>query len=108
MLRFIRGLLLRIRRRRKFTALEYIDDKLTVMRSNTIYVLGDPYPWSILMVCPCGCGDYIELNLIEELSPSWRYNIHPTGMVSIYPSVWHLEKCGAHFSVKEGMIHWHA
>ncbi|MGE3343138.1 MAG: DUF6527 family protein [Vicinamibacterales bacterium] len=32
--------------------------------------------WAAALLCPCGCGDVIELNLVEQASPCWRVRQH--------------------------------
>ncbi|WP_407947756.1 DUF6527 family protein [Pontiella desulfatans] len=57
--------------------------------------------------CPCGCGDRVELNILQDCWPCWRYSEQETGLMSIYPSVWLIHDCGAHFSVHGSSIKWH-
>jgi len=34
------------------------------------------------MICPCGCGDKIELNLMKATRPCWTAEQHPDGLVT--------------------------
>lgn len=60
----------------------------------------------LLMRCPCGCGDQIELSLIENLSPCWQVVFHWNGTLSITPSIWRRKKCKSHFFYQKGQIKW--
>src|SRR5262245_13231378 len=60
--------------------------------------------WAHLL-CPCGCGEILALNLMESHWPYWTASIEADGVPTLYPSV-DSEKCGAHFWVREGEIIW--
>jgi hypothetical protein len=62
--------------------------------------------WAAAMVCPCGCGDIIELNLLKQARPCWSARLHPEGTVSLAPSVWRQKGCQSHFWVRSGRIDW--
>jgi hypothetical protein len=42
--------------------------------------------WCVGMRCPCGCGDVIELLVIEEATPRWDVSVDPKGRPSLSPS----------------------
>ncbi len=73
----------------------------------TLYVAGDKqHPWGATMLCPCGCGDAVQLNLLKEVSPCWRVQLNADRTVSLMPSVWRRKGCGSHFFLGDGRIDW--
>lgn len=70
-----------------------------------ICMLDEGQPWAVAMRCPCGCGDAIELILLEGVKPRWDLSID-RGLPSIHPSVWRNVGCRSHFWVRRGRIHW--
>lgn len=71
-------------------------DTVVVMRGQTR---------SIVMQCPEGCGDLITINLDRRSGPAWRV-YERSGRLTIYPSVWRENGCGAHFIVWNNQIVW--
>lgn len=49
-----------------------------------------------VMLCPCGCGETLPVNLDSRVGPAWRFYRSDKG-VSIYPSVWRDTGCQSHF-----------
>lgn len=75
----------------------------------TLYILTeDGDPWFAAMLCPCGCGTVIELNLLPDERPCWRYKIDSAGRPSLEPSVWRKIGCQSHFFLRRGQIVWAA
>jgi hypothetical protein len=62
--------------------------------------------WSILMRCPCGCGQPVELPLIREARPRWSLQVNKEGHPTLAPSIWRREGCGAHYFVRDGKVVW--
>lgn len=62
--------------------------------------------WSAAMRCPCGCGDKLEMMLLEEAKPSWKLKTQDQTPPTLHPSVWRQSGCGAHFWLRDGHIHW--
>lgn len=60
--------------------------------------------WAYLM-CPCGCGQQLALNLMPSQYPVWRVSIRTESDFSILPSV-DSTTCGAHFWLRSGRIKW--
>ncbi|WP_436231260.1 DUF6527 family protein [Caballeronia sp. LjRoot29] len=58
------------------------------------------------MICPCGCGEVIELNLLKQARPCWSAEEHPDGTISLVPSVWRQRGCRSHFFLRRGGIEW--
>ena len=78
------------------------------VEANAVYLIGEPYPWSLLMVCPCGCQEPVELSILQDTHPHWQFRTHFDGTLSVSPSVWLIASCGAHFTITRGEIRWHS
>jgi hypothetical protein len=77
------------------------------LKPDTLYVAGeDPHLWAAAMLCPCGCGDTIHLNLLEDENPHWSVHHERSGAVSLRPSVWRTKGCRSHFFVRSSRIEW--
>jgi hypothetical protein len=75
--------------------------------SKTIYVVEeDGYLEHVVMVCPCGCGQLLYMNLIPDERPCWRVIDHENGTISLWPSVWRQKGCHAHFWFRHGQVFW--
>jgi hypothetical protein len=86
---------------------ERVEDFPQQFHPDTLYVAGeDPYLWAAAMLCPCGCGDTIQLSLLEDESPCWRLCHEGDGAVSLRPSVWRTKGCRSHFFVRRSRIEW--
>lgn len=73
---------------------------------NLVLLRDDGENWSVGMLCPCGCGDTIELMLLEDARPRWDVDADGAGRASLRPSVWRKTGCRSHFWVRGGRIHW--
>lgn len=62
--------------------------------------------WCVGMRCPCGCGQIIELLLVQEASPRWSLKIGVYGLPTLAPSVWLQTGCRAHFWLRGGRVEW--
>ncbi|WP_352842754.1 DUF6527 family protein [Mesorhizobium sp. M0933] len=67
---------------------------------------GDGSYWGAAMTCPCGCGDRIELNMLQRIRPRWSATFDPYGRATLSPSVWRQIGCGSHFFIRHGRIEW--
>ena len=62
-------------------------------------------PRSVSMLCPCGCGDQIIVNLDNRIGPAWiLYN--KLNKYSLYPSVWRESGCESHFILWDNKVLW--
>lgn len=75
-------------------------------RRNLVLLRDGGENWSVNMKCPCGCGQIIELPLIEEAKPRWSLKIDDENLPTLSPSIWLREQCRAHFFVKRGKVLW--
>ncbi len=72
-----------------------------------LYRLGDAEcEWAAGMQCPCGCGAFIQLSLVEDSSPSWRIEQMRSGEFTLMPSVWRTVGCRSHFIIYRSRIFW--
>jgi len=72
-----------------------------------VYIIGVPgNEWLAEMLCPCGCGEILFLNLLQEEMPNWKWHVHTDGTLTLSPSIWRQVRCKSHFFLKEGTIEW--
>tara|TARA_R110000751_G_scaffold39719_15_gene94595 strand:+ start:43164 stop:43550 length:387 start_codon:yes stop_codon:yes gene_type:complete len=81
------------------------------MNSRTIYLEGNSKVfedyWYAHFICPCGCKEKIMLNLLNDVSPSWRLILNENKTTfSFKPSVWRTENCKSHFWITDSKIVW--
>jgi hypothetical protein len=62
------------------------------------------YLRSIVIACPCGCGDQLTINLDSRSGPAWRF-AERGEKVTLYPSVWRESGCRSHFVVWQNEIY---
>lgn len=93
---------LRPRRYRVLRVEEMVDNP----KRFQLYAIGGDSPWLANMHCPCGCGDLIQLSLLERDSPSWRLTVDESNFPTLSPSIWRSKECRSHFFVREGLIVW--
>jgi hypothetical protein len=75
--------------------------------AKSLYVVGEGgYRWYAAMLCPCGCGATLHMNLLPESRPRWRLTEHRDGTATLHPSVWRTKDCRSHFFVRRGLIDW--
>ena len=87
--------------------LVYCGDVPGTFNKETIYILGsNKFPWQIAFLCPCNCGDLIQLNLLKEARPSWNFKVDKRKKITLKPSVWRKVGCKSHFLVQKGRIVW--
>ncbi len=55
-------------------------------------------PRSVIMKCPCGCGEELVINLDDRIGPAWRLYRDKRGL-TLFPSVWRESGCRSHFIV---------
>lgn len=60
---------------------------------------------SLVLMCPDGCGQYISVNLDPRAGKAWR-TYGSENSLTVFPSVWRDEGCGAHFIIWRGRILW--
>lgn len=92
---------------RPFKTVKVNDNLPTRMESNVLYiVVEDDYEEQAVMVCPCGCGNILQMNLLPDERPCWYVTIHEDKTASLHPSVWRKKGCCSHFWFKHGKVNW--
>jgi hypothetical protein len=76
------------------------------LRDRRLYVMADPRPWAVAMLCPCGCRSVIQLSLLETDSPRWQLSVDRKGVPTLAPSVHRTRGCKSHFFLRAGRIDW--
>jgi hypothetical protein len=98
----------RVRLRGRRIRYENLEELPDTLNPATLYVAGEgPHAWGAAMLCPCGCGDVVQLNLLKQARPCWAIRHHRDGTVSVIPSIWRTKGCRSHFSIRQGRIHWY-
>lgn len=83
---------------------EYLPKQL---KPSTLYIVEeDGIEEQAAMVCPCGCGKTLQMNLLTDDRPCWRVTKHADGTASLHPSVWRQKDCRSHFWFRRGRIEW--
>lgn len=73
----------------------------------TIYLIGEGRNlWVAALVCPCGCGELLQMSLMPHGRPRWKATQHWDGTVSLHPSVWRQKGCRSHFFLRRGRVLW--
>jgi len=61
-------------------------------------------PRLLLLVCPCGCGEQLPINLDDRAGPAWRLYHGRNESLTLYPSVWRESGCESHFIIWRDQI----
>ncbi len=77
------------------------------LKKRALYVVQeDGYVEFAAMLCPCGCGKILYMNLLTDERPCWRVKIHKNNTASLHPSVNRQKGCCSHFWFKKGRVVW--
>ncbi len=88
----------------KTVVIEELPDRLD---AKAVYVGGENgHFWFVALVCPCGCGETLQMSLLADVRPRWTLSRHPDGTASLTPSVWRQVGCRSHFFLVKGRIQW--
>jgi hypothetical protein len=99
--------LLRGRPKRVTWRFERVEDLPDRPEMGFIYLAGAPgHLWGASMLCPCGCRETIDLNLLTQVRPHWKVSENANGTATLSPSVWRQMGCKSHFIVRRGQIVW--
>lgn len=72
----------------------------------TVVAVGEgEHLWYAVLVCPCGCGETIQLSLLQDERPRWRLTARD-GVPTLSPSVWRHRGCRSHFILRDGLVTW--
>src|ERR1041384_6295147 len=62
-----------------------------------VLVMPGNKPKSLKILCPCGCGDVVSINLMPQSAKAWRLWGDFRHGLSLWPSVWLDVGCKSHF-----------
>jgi hypothetical protein len=83
---------------------DYLPDNL---KPRTIYVVHENGAHEqAAMICPCSCGQVLQMNLLQDERPCWKVTQHTDGTASLHPSVWRQKGCKSHFWFRKGQVIW--
>lgn len=107
-LKRIVGLWKGLRRRKRLKKAVWVESRqdLPARIGANIYIVGSEKVKWVVLDCPCGCGERIDVNLMAARLPAWEFSTKD-GMVTVWPSLWMpREKCGSHFWIRNSRIIW--
>ncbi|MFV8577729.1 DUF6527 family protein [Ralstonia pseudosolanacearum] len=94
------------RLRGRYTIL-FVEELPDVLQARRLYAVGeDGRYWLAALKCPCGCGDIIQLPMIEGQRPRWALAQKGIRLPSLSPSIDRTAGCRSHFWLKQGVIRW--
>ena len=77
------------------------------LKRRMLYVVEDDgYFEQAALVCPCGCGRVLQMNLLPDSRPCWSVTQHSDGTASLHPSIWRQKDCKSHFWFRKSRIQW--
>lgn len=84
----------------------FVEDTLPIrLKRRTLYVVReDGFLEQAAMLCPCGCGRTLHMNLLTDERPCWRLIQYEDGTATLHPSVWRQKDCGSHFWFRHGRV----
>ncbi len=87
-------------------AMQIVEGNLPKKLKRRIFyiVQEDGFQEHAAMLCPCGCGAILQMNLLPDERPCWRVMLHADGTVSLNPSVWRQKECGSHFWFRHSRV----
>ena len=84
-----------------------VDDIQDHYEYGKLYLVGEKYNyWLCVFHCPCGCGELLELLLINNVTPHWLVEHIDDRHINLSPSVWKTDGCRSHFFVKSNYTIW--
>ncbi|WP_220485498.1 DUF6527 family protein [Ralstonia pickettii] len=82
------------------------DDLPNALQASKLYAVGEGGQcWLADLRCSCGCGDIIQLPMIEGQRPRGATQ-KGTRLPSLSPSVERTAGCRSHFWLEQGVIRW--
>lgn len=87
--------------------LHIVDDIQDFYEYGAMYLIGSENNfWCCAFHCPCGCGELLELLLVDGGVPCWSAKLIDDSHVDLSPSIWKTNGCKSHFFVKNNMVVW--
>lgn len=85
----------------------YVLELPEALDAGRLYVVGENgHQWFAAILCPCGCGATLQLNLQPDARPRWMLKVHWDDTPSLHPSVWRVKDCRSHFFLRRGLVEW--
>jgi hypothetical protein len=87
--------------------LVFVNEFPKIIKDKHVYIEGTLYNkdfWYAKFKCPCGCGDTLTLNLMEEDPPFWK--LKNSKKFSLSPSIRRKTKCRSHFWIIDSKVEW--
>ncbi len=85
----------------------FIDDVPDRLNNKVIYLIThQDQCWQIVMICPCGCGKLLHMNVIKDYHPCWKYEFDSHKRISLQPSIHRQVGCKSHFFIRNGKVNW--
>lgn len=77
------------------------------LRKRSLYIVEeDGFEEQAAMLCPCGRGHILHMNLLPDERPRWHVTRHAGGVATLHPSVWRKKDCRSHFWFRRGRVIW--
>lgn len=108
LINYLKNLWKRLTRRQKVNQIEWVQSRHDIPDNigKNLFIVGHSNPKWVVMKCPCGCGERLDVNLMKSHHPHWNIS-YQSEKISLYPSIWLSEdKCGSHFWLKKNKIIW--
>jgi hypothetical protein len=65
-----------------------------------VIITAGPTAKMLRLLCPCGCGEIITVNLRAEVGKAWDITFTEKHGLSLWPSVWLDTGCHSHFILR--------
>lgn len=95
---------------RRHLRLVFVSEFPEKLKNRKVYIEGDidlKDFWYAKLMCPCGCGDSLTLNLIDDVSPCWSIvKKDKSKLFSLHPSIRRRSDCKSHFWIIDSKIKW--
>ena len=101
-----RGLLAALSPRRSLRIVEGDALPAKLPRRDLVLARDGGEDWSVGLRCPCGCGQNLEMMVLEGVNPRWDVTTDTRGRPSLHPSVWLRSGCRSHFWIRGGKVVW--
>ncbi|WP_373852844.1 DUF6527 family protein [Brevundimonas abyssalis] len=87
--------------------LELVAERPRKLRRRRLYVsLQAGAPAFGTMLCPCGCGETLNLRFFGNRRPRWSVAWDREARPTVRPSIWRRTGCGSHFNLVRGRVLW--